>query len=77
MDKTLATAAEAVAGIGDGATVMIGGFGGSGAPIELMLRDFDIYRTIRLDYRGGLRYPHLERIEGKPDTLTPMLTARK
>ena len=49
----------------------------TGAPIELMLRDFDIYRTIRLDYRGGLRYPHLERIEGKPDTLTPMLTARK
>ncbi len=36
MDKTLATAAEAVAGIGDGATVMIGGFGGSGAPIELI-----------------------------------------
>ena len=49
----------------------------TGAPIELRLRDFDIYRTIRLDYRGGLRYPHLERIEGKPDTLTPMLTARK
>ena len=49
----------------------------TGAPIELMLRDFDIYRTIRLDYRGGLRYPHQERIEGKPDTLTPMLTARK
>ena len=49
----------------------------TGAPIELMLRDFDISRTIRLDYRGGLRYPHLERIEGKPDTLTPMLTARK
>lgn len=36
MDKTIATLAEAVAGIGDGATVMIGGFGGSGAPIELI-----------------------------------------
>lgn len=36
MDKTLASAAEAVAGIGDGATIMIGGFGGSGAPIELI-----------------------------------------
>jgi len=36
MDKTIASAAEAVAGIGDGATVMIGGFGGSGAPIELI-----------------------------------------
>ena len=36
MDKTIATLAEAVAPIGDGATVMIGGFGGSGAPIELI-----------------------------------------
>ena len=36
MDKTVATVAEAVAGIGDGATIMIGGFGGSGAPIELI-----------------------------------------
>ncbi len=31
-----ANLADAVAGIGDGATVMIGGFGGSGAPIELI-----------------------------------------
>lgn len=36
MDKTIKSAAAAVADIGDGATVMIGGFGGSGAPIELI-----------------------------------------
>lgn len=36
MDKTLPDLATAVAGIGDGMTVMIGGFGGSGAPIELI-----------------------------------------
>ncbi|MQX75786.1 3-oxoacid CoA-transferase subunit A [Sinorhizobium medicae] len=36
MDKTVDSLAEAVAEIGDGATVMIGGFGGSGAPIELI-----------------------------------------
>ncbi|NGO65609.1 3-oxoacid CoA-transferase subunit A [Rhizobium daejeonense] len=36
MDKTVPSPAEAVAEIGDGATVMIGGFGGSGAPIELI-----------------------------------------
>lgn len=36
MDKTVSDAAAAVAEIGDGATVMIGGFGGSGAPIELI-----------------------------------------
>ena len=47
------------------------------APIELLLKEFDRYRTIKLDYRGGLRYPHLERVEGKPDYLTPILSARK
>lgn len=36
MNKIVADLADAVSGIGDGATVMIGGFGGSGAPIELI-----------------------------------------
>jgi 3-oxoadipate CoA-transferase alpha subunit len=36
MDKTLPDLATAVAGVTDGMTVMIGGFGGSGAPIELI-----------------------------------------
>lgn len=36
MDKTIASAALAVSDIYDGATIMIGGFGGSGAPIELI-----------------------------------------
>lgn len=43
MDKTVLSAAEAVADIGDGAVVMIGGFGGSGAPIELMHALIDRY----------------------------------
>ncbi len=36
MDKTIPSSSEALAKIGDGARVMIGGFGGSGAPIELI-----------------------------------------
>lgn len=36
MDKTTDNVAEAVAPVKDGAVVMIGGFGGSGAPIELV-----------------------------------------
>jgi 3-oxoadipate CoA-transferase alpha subunit len=36
MDKRMGSLAEAVAEIPDGAVVMIGGFGGSGAPIELI-----------------------------------------
>ena len=36
MTVTVDSVAEAVRGIGDGASVMIGGFGGSGTPIELI-----------------------------------------
>ena len=36
MDKRVGSVADAVAGIGNGARVMIGGFGGAGAPIELI-----------------------------------------
>ena len=36
IDKTVGTPAEAVSPIGDGATVMIGGFGEVGSPIELI-----------------------------------------
>jgi 3-oxoadipate CoA-transferase alpha subunit len=36
IDKTVADAAAAVAGIADGATVMIGGFGRAGQPVELI-----------------------------------------
>jgi 3-oxoadipate CoA-transferase alpha subunit len=36
IDKTVTTVAEAVAGIRDGATIMIGGFGRAGQPVELI-----------------------------------------
>ena len=36
IDKTVATVAQAVAGIHDGATVMIGGFGTAGMPSALI-----------------------------------------
>lgn len=48
----------------------------SGVAIRLMLKDFDVYRTIEVKYKGGLRYPHLERIEGKPDLLTAIFSAK-
>ncbi len=43
MDKTIGSPARAVAGIGDGASVMIGGFGGAGSPIELIHALIDRY----------------------------------
>ncbi len=45
MDKTLPDLAAAVAGIEDGMTVMIGVFGGSGAPIELIHALIDRFRA--------------------------------
>ena len=35
IDKRVATLADAVVGVGDGATVLVGGFGDSGVPGEL------------------------------------------
>ncbi len=45
-------------------------------PIELIVKDGDRYRTVSLDYHGGLRYPHLERIPGTPDRLGELYAAR-
>ncbi len=45
MDKTVAGLPEAVAGIRDGMAVMIGGFGGAGAPIELIHALIDRFRA--------------------------------
>jgi 3-oxoadipate CoA-transferase alpha subunit len=36
INKAVATAAEALAGVADGSTVLVGGFGGSGLPYELI-----------------------------------------
>jgi predicted metalloprotease with PDZ domain len=41
----------------------------SGGPIELLLKSGDLYRNVRIEWRGGLRYPTLQRIDGTPDRL--------
>jgi predicted metalloprotease with PDZ domain len=45
-------------------------------PIELLLREGDNFRTVRIDYRGGLRYPVLERVAGAEDRLATLLAPR-
>jgi predicted metalloprotease with PDZ domain len=50
---------------------------GGHAPITLLVKDFDRYRTIALDYHDGLRYPHLQRVPGTPDRLGEIYAARK
>jgi predicted metalloprotease with PDZ domain len=47
------------------------------APIELIVKDQDRFRIVRIDYHGGLRYPHLERDEAQPARLDEILAAKK
>lgn len=50
---------------------------GTSEPIELLVKNYDTYRTVKLDWHGGLRYPHLERVEGTPDRLSALYAARR
>jgi len=46
-------------------------------PIKLLLKRGDEFVTISLDYHGGMRYPHLERVETTPDRLDAILAPAK
>jgi predicted metalloprotease with PDZ domain len=48
----------------------------SAAPIELLVKNGDRYRTVRIDYHDGLRYPRLERNASVPARLDDILAAR-
>ena len=50
---------------------------GSAKPIELLVKKGAKFRTILLDYHGGLKYPRLERIPGTPDRLQTILAPLK
>ena len=43
---------------------------GNDKPIELLVKNFDEYRTLKVDYHEGPKYPSLQRIKGKPDYLS-------
>jgi len=50
---------------------------GGTIPIGLTVSYIDTVSTLRVDYHGGLRYPHLLRVEGTPDYIGEIATARK
>ncbi len=54
---------------------------GTSEAIELIVVNTGYYKTVRIEYHDGLRYPHLERVEGTPDRLdeilAPMVAAKK
>jgi predicted metalloprotease with PDZ domain len=45
-------------------------------PIDLLMRDGDRYRTVSIEYHGGLRYPHLQRDTTSPAILDQIFAAR-
>jgi predicted metalloprotease with PDZ domain len=46
------------------------------AKIELLVKNADFFATHTLEYRGGVRHPHLVRDEAKPDLLAMILAPR-
>ncbi|MGA7792599.1 MAG: hypothetical protein WCA19_06125 [Candidatus Acidiferrales bacterium] len=46
------------------------------AAIELLVKNGDRYRTVKIDYHDGLRYPHLEREGSAAASLDQILTPR-
>jgi predicted metalloprotease with PDZ domain len=46
-------------------------------PIKLLLKRDGEFTTVNIDYHGGLRYPHLERVESAPDRLDDILAPVK
>ncbi|HXD20374.1 MAG TPA: hypothetical protein VN654_25335 [Vicinamibacterales bacterium] len=49
---------------------------GGSAPIEVLLKIGDRYRTVRFDYHDGLKYPRLERVANTPARLDQIFTAK-
>src|ERR1700690_398117 len=45
----------------------------STAPIQMIVANGAEYQTFSVDYHGGLRYPHLERDQSKPDYLSEII----
>jgi len=46
------------------------------APIQLLLKEDDLYRLVSIDWRGGQRFPVLQRAEGQSDRLSAIYSAK-
>jgi predicted metalloprotease with PDZ domain len=46
-------------------------------PMELIVENGSYFKTLKVDYHGGLRYPHLERAAGGNDLLTAIAKAHQ
>jgi predicted metalloprotease with PDZ domain len=70
-------AVNGVAYKGDRMSAAITANRGGAAPLDLLVKEGDNYRTVRIDYRGGLRYPRLERIADAAERLDAGLLAAR
>ncbi len=61
---------------GDSIKSAIKAAAGNGAAPELLIHDGEIYRTVKLDWHGGLRYPRLQKVGTAPGTLDALLAPR-
>jgi predicted metalloprotease with PDZ domain len=48
----------------------------SNTALELLVENTEYYKTYKLDYHGGEKFPHLVRDEGKPDVLSEIIKPR-
>ena len=62
--------------MGDALKDAIKAAAGNGPAPELLIQDGEIYRTVKLDWHGGLRYPRLEKVGTAPGTLDALLAPR-
>ena len=61
---------------GDALKEAIKAANGNGPTPELLVHDGDVYRTVKLDWHGGLRYPRLQKVGTAPGTLDALLAPR-
>jgi len=61
---------------GDALKAAIKAAAGNGPAPELLVHDGDVYRTVKLDWHGGLRYPRLQKVGNGPGTLDALLAPR-
>jgi hypothetical protein len=47
-----------------------------GQPLHLTVKSGNHVRTVKLEYSGGVRHPHLERIDGMRPRLDEILAPR-
>jgi predicted metalloprotease with PDZ domain len=60
----------------DGLKRALAGSTDAKAPMEFIVDNAGYFKTVSVDYHGGLRYPHLERAAGAADVLTTIAAPR-